>query len=160
MTKHAEDTREAYRWYCTQCSAKVGVEDYKSIPTDCPECDYYHYGDMDCCIGEGFKAMLERTMLKPKETFCEKCGAEMDPIDVETGEICLTCRNELAKKWLTELGAKTANVPHGTSEETALSKVATAMNEAGKLKNSLASPITKAPRPDQGDTCHHKETND
>ena len=72
MTKHVNIT-EKYRWYCT---ALVGVNDYESIPIECPDCDYYHCGDMDCCMGEGFVSMLtakyENSLASPNES-CEIC---------------------------------------------------------------------------------------
>lgn len=80
MTKHAGEDPQ-YRWYCTACSALVGTDDIASIPKECPDCDYYHCGDMDCCIGEGFVSMLtakyEKSLASPNEN-CEICLSIMD----------------------------------------------------------------------------------
>lgn len=44
--------REALVWQCDNC--KAVFESDHPPPNECPECDYYHCGDFDCCAGEGF----------------------------------------------------------------------------------------------------------
>ena len=135
MTKEHTDE---LRWYCTQCSALVGVEDYGSIPKECPECTYYHCGDMDCCVGEGFTTVMAKMMgldndeNKP-EDYCAKCGAELEPGDHPFEELCDTCKAELARRWKRIVDD---NVPRGTPPDAEPTR-------PGKIKKSVASPTVE-----------------
>jgi hypothetical protein len=48
-------------------------------------------------------------MSESKEDFCTRCGAEIEELATIFGEICDTCRHELAKQWLKLLDEKFGN---------------------------------------------------
>jgi len=42
-------------WRCDNCNEVLPDNELFDMPVECPKCDYYHCGDLDCCYGEGFK---------------------------------------------------------------------------------------------------------
>lgn len=60
-------------WECDSCEHQFSMD---AMPYDCPNCDYYHCGDMTCCTGEGFMA------INPDENV--PCGTNAPPEEEDT----------------------------------------------------------------------------
>jgi len=76
-------------WRCENCQGLITGD---VVPTDYPECDYFHCGDLDCCTGEGFIAVTMPNEDEDEETRPGKIkNCVASPSTEDTSKRCQSC---------------------------------------------------------------------
>lgn len=94
-------------WECDNCEHHFSMD---AMPRECPNCDYYHCGDMTCCTGEGFMVVDDENV--PHGTFAPPEAEDTKPGKLKNSLASPTVRHF---DWLLLLPAK-------SKEDTTLDK--------------------------------------